>query len=172
MISLRSVPSTPERSRMLHRDRDHEQHLQLMVSPTNRQHVRQNSEYQESMVQPDFRHQVIEAQNTVQNTSVQAYQYDDVFQSTWLGYDNRNVSVSLFICWMLIGYFLTHYQAYDAGPSFVMQPSAISRNQVDYTAQLIQRFNEAHSNRRQHCQREHCMVNNGVNDIEDTNGLY
>ena len=48
-----------------------------------------------------------------------------------------------------------------------MQPSAISRNQVDYTAQLIQRFNEAHSNRRQHC-----MVNSGANDIEDTSRLY
>ena len=66
---------------MLHRDRDHEQCLQLMVSPTNRRHVRQNSEYQESMVQPDFRHQVIETQNTVQNTSVQAHQYDDVFRA-------------------------------------------------------------------------------------------
>ena len=83
---------------MLHCDRDHEQRLQLMVSPTNRRHVRQNSEYQESMVQFDFRHQMIETQNRVQNTFVQAHQYGDVFQSTWLGYDNRNVSVGLFIC--------------------------------------------------------------------------
>ena len=157
---------------MLHRDRDHEQCLQLMVSPTNRRHVRQNSEYQESMVQPDFRHQVIEAQNTVQNTSVQAHQYGDVFQSTWLCYDNRNESVGLFIYYMMISYFLTYYQAYDAGPSFVMQPSAIRGNQVDYTAQLMQRFIETHSNRRQHHQREHHMANSRVNDIEDTSGLY
>ena len=124
------------------------------------------------MVQPDFRHQVIEAQNTVQNTSVQAYQYDDVFQSTWLGYDNRNISVGLFICWIMIGYFLTHYQAYDAGPSSVMKQSVTRRNEVDYTAQLMQRFNEAYSNRRQRRQRERRMVNSGVNNIEDTSGLH
>ena len=121
------------------------------------------------MVQPDFRHQMIVTQNRVQDTSVQAHQYGDVFQSTWLGYDNKNISVGLFIYWIMISYF---HQAYDVETSSVMQQSVTRKNQVDYTAQLMQRFNETHSNRRQHCQRELHMVNNGVNDIEDTSGLY
>ena len=79
---------------MLYCNRDHEQHLQLMVSPTNCRHVRQNSEYQKSMVQPDFRHQVIEAQNRVQNTSVQAHQYGYVFQDSRLDYEGRNVFIA------------------------------------------------------------------------------
>ena len=36
-----------------------------MVLPTSHQHVRQNNEYQENIVQPDFRLQMIESPNRV-----------------------------------------------------------------------------------------------------------